>query len=185
MEDSAIVALYWQREERAIAETYQKYGRFCHQIARNILTIREDAEECVSDTWVKAWNTMPPQRPNSLKAFLGCIVRNLAISRYRSSRAQKRYGGMEILLSELDDCVPTADEVANAVDAAELSQAISDWLRTLPLVERTWFIRRYWNGEPVKNLALEQGMASRAMTKRLARLRAGLRAHLEKEGIGL
>ena len=177
MEDSAIIDLYWLREERAIAESDQKYGRFCHQIARNILTIREDAEECVSDTWVKAWNTMPPQRPNSLKAFLG--------SRYRASRAQKRYGGMEILLSELDDCVPTADEVANAVDTAELSRAMSDWLRTLLPRERAWFIRRYWNGDSVKALALEQGMTPRAMTKRLARLRAGLRAHLEKEGIGL
>ena len=185
MEDSAIVALYWQREERAIAETDRKYGRFCHQIARNILTIREDAEECVSDTWVRAWNTMPPQRPNSLKAFLGCIVRNLAISRYRASRAQKRYGGMEILLSELEDCVPTADQVANAVDAAELSRALSDWLRTLPVRERTWFIRRYWNGETVKTLALEEGMTPRAMTGRLAGLRAKLQAHLEQEEIGL
>ena len=185
MEDSAIVALYWQREERAIAETDRKYGRFCQQIARNILTIREDAEECVSDTWVRAWNTMPPQRPSSLKAFLGCIIRNLAISRYRASRAQKRYGGMEILLSELDDCVPTADQVAAAVDAAELSRAISDWLRTLPQRERTWFIRRYWNGETVKTLALEQGMTPRAMTGRLSGLRTRLRNHLEQEGIGL
>ena len=103
MEDREIVALYWQRQEQAIAESRQKYGRFCHRIARNILSIPEDAEECVSDTWMKAWDTMPPQRPDSLRAYLGCLVRNLSISRYRANRAQKRYDSMEILLSELGE----------------------------------------------------------------------------------
>ena len=185
MDDRAIVNLYWAREERAIAETQRKYGGFCGRLAKNILTVQEDAEECVNDTWVRAWDTMPPKRPDSLRAYLGCIVRNLAISRYRASRAQKRYGGMEILLSELDDCVPTADAVLQAVDAAELSSAISGWLRQQPIRERTWFIRRYWNGEPVKTLAWEHGMPPPAMAKRLMRLRGSLRNHLEKEGIGL
>ena len=183
MEDREIVALYWQRQEQAIAESRQKYGRFCHRIARNILSIPEDAEECVSDTWMKAWDTMPPQRPDSLRAYLGCLVRNLSISRYRANRAQKRYDSMEILLSELGECIPATEGVEQALDAAELSRAISDWLRLLALRERIWFIRRYWNGESVKSLALEHGMTPHSLTKRLFRLRASLRVYLEKEGI--
>lgn len=106
MEDAAIVALYWNRDEAAIAETQRKYGSYCQAIAQNILSSREDAEECVSDAWNAAWNAMPPQRPGSLSAFLGRIVRNLSISRWRRDRAQKRYAGLEVLLSELEDCLP-------------------------------------------------------------------------------
>lgn len=105
MDDGAIVARYWSRNESAIAETDRKYGPYCRVIALNILGSREDAEECVSDTWHSAWNSMPPQRPGSLSAFLGRIVRNLSISRWRRERAQKRYNGVDSLLSDLEDCL--------------------------------------------------------------------------------
>lgn len=185
MEDRLIVGLYWQRQEQAIVESQRKYGRFCHRIAENILTLREDAEECVSDTWVRAWNTMPPQKPESLRAFLGRIVRNLAISRYRASHAEKRYAGMDLLLSELGECVPTADSVEAAVDAAELSRLLSDWLRMLSESERTVFIRRYWNGETIRDLARRAGMSPSGVQRLLMRLRKQLHAHLEREGIAV
>ena len=185
MEDHLIVGLYWKRDESAITESQRKYGGFCHRIAESILVVREDAEECVSDTWVRAWNSMPPQKPDSLRAFLGRIVRNLSISRYRAEHAKKRYAGMELLLSELGECVPVAGSVEEAVDASELSRYLSDWLRTLPELERRIFVCRYWNGETVRELARWSYMSSSAVQRTLTRLRNQLRAHLEREGIAV
>lgn len=183
MEDHAIVALYWARSETAIAETDRKYGNYCWSIAWNILSNREDAEECVSDTWHNAWNTMPPQKPVSLAAFLGRIVRNLSISRWRRSRAQKRYAGMETLLSELEDCLPGAVSVEETVERRELTAVLERWLESLDREERGLFLRRYWYGETVKDLAAEWGLSPNQMAKRMLRLRRSLKAELEREGI--
>lgn len=185
MEDVQIVDLYWLRDERAIRETDIKYGGFCHKIAMNILHSFQDSEECVSDAYGRCWDTMPPQRPMSLRAYLGTILRNLSISRYRSSRAQKRFGGAEVLLSELNDCVPAPENVQRALEAAELGDFISRWLRGLEQEDRALFVRRYWNGDGVKELAGELGVRPNALTKRLLRLRESLRRTLEKEGIGV
>ena len=106
MEDSAIIDLFNRRDEQAIAETAAKYAAYCGAVAGNILTLREDAEECLNDTWLAAWNDIPPSRPASLKSYLGRLTRNLAISRWRWAHAEKRYSGLELLLSELEDCVP-------------------------------------------------------------------------------
>ncbi len=106
MEDPQIVELYWQRDETAIAETDAEYGGFCRRIAQNLLGIREDAEECVNDVYGEAWSSMPTERPEKLRAWLGRVVRNISIDRWRQNHAQKRYAGMESLLSELDECVP-------------------------------------------------------------------------------
>ena len=124
MEDREIVALYHARSESAIAETAKKYGAFCLRVALNLLGIREDADECVNDTYLAAWTRMPPELPASLRAFLGRITRNLSISRYRQNRAQKRYAGMDALLSELDDCVPSPVTVEQALDSMELTRQI-------------------------------------------------------------
>ena len=132
MEDAQIVSLYWERSEDAIRETERKYGAFCHALALNILSIREDAEECVNDTWHHAWNAMPEERPSRLQAWLGKVVRNLAIDRWRLNRAKRRYAGMELLLSELEDCVPAAETVEDMAAASELGRIISRWLETLP-----------------------------------------------------
>lgn len=185
MEDERIIELYWQRDEGAIRETDTKYGAFCQRIAMNILSSFEDCEECVSDTYGRCWDTMPPQRPMSLRAYVGTIVRNLSISRYRSQRAQKRYNGAEVLLSELGDCVPARDCVQRTAEVKELSELISRWLYGLGEESRALFIRRYWNGDPVKSLAQELGMQPNALTKRLLRLRESLRAYLENEGVGV
>lgn len=131
MEDSAIIELYWARDEGAIAQTDLKYGTFCRKLAFNVLSSNEDSEECVNDTWHRAWDTMPPQRPDSLRAYLGRIVRNLSISRLRQRTAQKRGGGLEIMLSELGDCLPAPQSVERETEAKELAGVISAWLRGL------------------------------------------------------
>ncbi len=185
MDDLAIVELYHRRDERAIAESDKKYGALCRSIALRLLGFREDAEECVNDTWHEAWNKMPPDRPQILGAFMGRITRNLSISRWRRNHAQKRYGGMEVLLSELEDCVPTPGTVEEHLERRQLARSISAWLDGLENGDRRLFIRRYWYGDPVKELAAERGQGANALSQRLLRLRKGLRAFLESEGVDL
>ena len=153
MDDLAIVELYHRREERAIAESDKKYGTLCRSIALRLLGLREDAEECVNDTWHAAWNRMPPDRPQSLGAFLGRITRNLSVSRWRRDHAQKRYDGIELLLSELEDCVPAPGTVEEHLERQQLARAISAWLDGLEDGDRRLFVRRYWSGAPVTGLA--------------------------------
>lgn len=183
MEDSEIIAMFHRREEQAIWETERKYSSLCRRIAMNILSILEDAEECVSDTWYAAWNTMPPERPGVLGAFLGRITRNLSISRFRSNRAQKRYSGMEVLLSELDDCVPSPENVEERVERQLLTQTVNRWLDSLPAAERTLFVRRYWYGDRVKELAQLWGCTQNQMSQRLMGLRKKLKGYLQTEGV--
>ena len=185
MEDLQIIELYWRRDQQAITETDRKYGPFCLRIAMNILSCRQDSEECVSDTYQKTWDTIPPTRPDSLRAYLGRIVRNLSLSRYRARHAQKRFAGMEVLLSELEDCVPVPDTVQRTADARALADLIGRWLLSRSAEDRAVFIRRYWNGESVRELAAETEMSPNAMTKRLLRLRESLRKFLEGEGIAV
>lgn len=185
MEDAAIIALYWSRDEAAIVETDKKYGPYCRAIAQNILTVREDAEECVSDSYHRAWNAMPPQRPDALPPFLGRIVRNLSISRWRKERAQKRYAGLEGLLSGLEECLPDPKGVEEAVEGRALTRRIEDWLESLPRDDRAVFLRRYWYGQEVQALAKAWGVSPNQMAKRLQRLRKGLKRDLEQEGFSV
>ena len=185
MDDGQIIELYHQRNEHAITESDRKYGPLCRSIAWNILTVREDAEECVNDTWHAAWNRMPPDRPNSLGAFLGRITRNLSISRVRANRAQKRYGGVEVLLSELDDCVPSPAGVEQTIDRRELAGLIDRWLDGLEADDRALFVRRYWYGDAVRDLADECGCTPNKLAQRMLRLRRSLKAFLQAEGVTL
>ena len=185
MDDTQIIDLYFARDEQAIAETEQKYGGFCLRIAMNVLDVREDAEECVSDTYLSAWNRIPPTIPQSLKAFLGRMVRNLSISRFRAMRAKKRYNGMEMLLSELGDCVPSDQHVEQIAEAKEFSGYISEWLDSLPEEDCMLFVRRYWFGDAVQELAEKCGITAAQMAQRMLRLRKGLRAALEQKGVAL
>lgn len=184
MEDQIIVALYWSRDQRALGESQKKYGSLCFRLSENILASREDAEECVSDTWLRAWDTMPPQRPESLRAYLARICRNLSLDRWRARRARKRGAGLEVLLEELEDCAaaPSAEEVS---ESREIVRCIDRWLAGLPEDDRTAFLRRYWFGLSVKELARQEACAPQQMTQRLYRLRQGLRRTLEEEGIVL
>lgn len=185
MDDSQIIDLYHRRDEQAIAESERKYGGVCRRIAQNILSIKEDAEECVNDTWYAAWKKMPPDQPQYLGAFLGRITRNLSISRWRAAHARKRYRGMEILLSELDDCIPAYDDVEKAVSRGELAKLISGWLDSLAKEDCAVFVRRYWYGDAVNALAAEMKCTPGQMAQRMLRLRKKLKAYLEQEGVSI
>ncbi len=185
MEDAAIIDLYWARDQQAIVESDHKYGTFCAGLARNILASIQDAEECVNDTWHRAWDTMPPQRPGSLRAYLGRIVRNLAIDRWRRGRAQKRGEGMEVMLSELEGCLPGGQSPERELENREITRAIEGWLDTLSKEERALFLRRYWNGERVADLAQSWGCPPNRVSQRLLRLRGGLRRYLEEKEVAL
>jgi|LGOV01.1.fsa_nt_gb RNA polymerase sigma-70 factor (ECF subfamily) len=185
MEDLQIIELYWSRDEAAISETDTKYGRLLHSIAKNILSKHEDAEETVSDTYSKAWDAMPPQRPKYLSAYLGRIARNLSINRWHKNRAQKRYYGVEVLLSELTHCVPDTQSVEQEIETEELAEAISRWLLSLSLDDRVLFMRRYWFGDALNDLAAECGTTPNKLAGRMYRLRQSLRKVIEREGIVL
>lgn len=185
MEDIQILNLYLQRSEIAISETEKKYGRYCYKIAKNILHIDEDAEECVNDTYLQAWASIPPQHPQRLGLWLGKVVRNAAINLWTKNHRQKRYAGMEELLSELEECIPSPINVEREIEEKELSTILNNWLATLKQEERNLFIRRYWNGEAVKVLAAEYGITQGKMAKNMYRLRQNLKTMLEKEGYSL
>ena len=137
MEDGEIVALYWQRSEQAIAETQRKYGGYCYSIAKNILWSAEDSEETVSDTYIGAWNAMPPSRPEQLRTFLGKITRRLALKKLRTQTAEKRGGGeTQLVLDELEGCVPAGADVEMQVELRELVRRIDAFLQTLSREER-------------------------------------------------
>ena len=185
MEDSQIIGLYFERDESAISETEKKYGAFCHGIALNILSINADADECVNDTYLQAWNSIPPKRPDKLGAWLGRVVRNIAFNLWKKNHRQKRYAGMEQLLNELEDCIPSPVTVEREIEEQELTEVINTWLASLPQNDRILFVRRYWNGETVAVLAQESGMSPANMAKRMYRLRQNLKSKLEKEGYSL
>ena len=184
MDDTGIIELYWLRDERAVVETDNKYGAYCRTVSMNILGIFEDAEECVSDTYVRAWNAIPPTRPKRLRVWLARITRNLSLDRWSMNRAEKR-GGMTVLLSELDECIPAPRGLEQVEDARELGRVLGGWLAALPEDERTVFLRRYWVGESVAAIAQSRGMSANALTKKLSRMRKSLQKHLENEGITL
>ena len=184
MEDTRIIDLYWQRSDRAIPETDRKYGPYCHAVAYNICHDREDAEECVNDTYLRAWNSMPDQRPSMLRSFLGTISRNLALDRYRSASRKKRGGGeVELALAELDECVPSPLNIERQILARELSQAIDSFLSTLPEADRTVFVSRYWYLASVAEIADRLGCSQGKVKMMLHRIRERLRSYLEKEGL--
>lgn len=185
MDDKQIIDLYFQRNETAITETATKYGAFCHKIALNILSIREDAEECVNDTYHSVWNQIPPTNPCSFRAFLGRITRNISISRFRALRAKKRYNGIELMLSELEECVPDSSNVEQTIEAKELSSYINAWLYIQSEKDAVVFIRRYWYGDSVQDLAKKSGTTAAKMAQTMLRLRKSLKAYLEQKGVSL
>lgn len=182
MEDSAIIDLYWSRDQRAIEETAGKYGPFLHSLAWNILRSQGDAEECVNDTYLRAWNAMPPARPAALRAWLGRIARNLSLDRWKEGRTQKRGGG-SVLLGELEDCVPAPHGVEQQLEDQEVASLISTFLRRLPAESRIVFLRRYWYGQELADIAAERGCGVGKIKSSLFRTRKALRAYLEQEGV--
>ena len=184
MDDRQIIALYNERSEAALSETENKYGRYCRTIAYNILNNEEDSEECVNDTWLKAWEAIPPRCPDSLAAFLGKITRNLALNLYKHKNREKRGGGQTMLvLEELVECVPGTDSTEDAVDEALLAEVLNGFLAELPTEKRKIFMRRYWYLSSVREIAEEYGLSESKVKMTLLRLRSKLKTVLEKEGI--
>ncbi len=186
MKDSEILALYQQRNEEAITKTATKYGAYCYSIAHNILSSREDSEECVNDTWLKAWNAIPPQCPNHFSSFLAKITRNLSFNKYKASKTMKRGNGeIPLALDELLECIPSGNSPEKLAEDGELVQSINLFLSTLPERERNIFIRRYWAVEPMTMIAKRYQMKEGNVRASLFRSRKKLKLYLEKEGIFL
>ena len=183
MEDSKIIELYWSRSEQAIAETESKYGKYCHRIAFNILYSEEDAEECVNDTYLRAWEAMPPHRPQILSSFLGKITRNLSLDRYDALRAKKRSSNTELALDEIGECIPDAYSDMPISEEIVLKDAINGFLRALPTRTRVIFLRRYFYLCSISDIAEGLEMSESNVKVTLSRTRAKFKAYLEKEGI--
>ncbi len=183
MDDKQILELYWARSEQAIVETGRKYGAPVRRVTLNILRDEQDADECVNDTWLGAWNSIPPQRPDPLLTYLCKIARNLALSRRRSGLAQKRNSSFDLALEELEDVLSAPGGPERDYEAKELAEAVNTFLRTLSREDRFAFLRRYWYGDPVKRIAARLGCGEHRVSVRLSRIRKNLKNHLEKEGL--
>ncbi|MBP1572253.1 MAG: sigma-70 family RNA polymerase sigma factor [Oscillospiraceae bacterium] len=180
MDDKRIIELYWERNESAIKESRLAYGSYCATIADNILHSKEDTEECVNDTWIRAWNTIPPEKPRRLAHFLGRITRNLAIDRYRSGRSQKNGGGqISCCLDELSECIGEENPIE---DKVALREILNSFLRLLDKKNREIFLLRYWYMMPVNEIARSFDMSEGAVKMVLKRVREKLRVYLESEG---
>ena len=179
MNDKELIRLYQNRDENAVAESERKYGKLLRRIAMNTLGSPEDAEECVNDALLAAWRRIPPHEPDSLKAFLGKLIRDIAVSRFRADHAARRDSGVSVMLDELDESIPSRFSVEEEVEAAELSRLIDSWLREQKRDERALFIRRYYFGDSVKSLAAAYGCSEQKMAQIMLRLRRSLKKAIE------
>lgn len=184
MEDHQIVDLYWARSERAIEQTEQKYGRMLTGISASLVLTIEDAQECVNDTYLAAWNSMPTERPVYLGAFLSKLVRRISISKYRAEKAKKR-GGADILIDELTECIPSDFDLCAEYENQMLAEALNRFLLSLDDEKRYIFIRRYYYSDPIEKIASELSFGEGKIKSVLFRLRNSLRDFLEKEDFAL
>ena len=184
MEDREIVDLYWQRSDLAISETDKKYGRYCRSIAYRILASQEDAEECVSDTWFRAWNRMPDDRPSALSVFLGGITRQLALNRIRAKNRKKRGGGEAVLaLDELSEVLSDGTDLERSVEDKELEEAIGSFVAALPETEKTVFVLRYWHLVSISEIAMRMHFSQSKTKSMLFRTRNKLKTYLLEAGL--
>ena len=183
MDDEMIVRLYWNRNENAISESSRKYGAYCTAIAQNILQDRSDAEECVNDTWLRAWNAMPPHMPSVLSVFLGKITRNLSFDRFRKLHREKRGGGsFDVVLDELAECVSGSDDTERRWEEKELKEEIDRFLSRLPKEQRYMFILRYWYADSVSDIAERFRTSANNVSVTLSRIRQKLKRDLIERG---
>lgn len=181
MTDEEIIALYWNRSPAAITETDQKYRAFCTKISRNILRDLRDVEECISDSYLTVWNTIPPERPSFFPAFLGKIVRNLSMKKYNYISAEKRNNKFDVSLEELSGCFPSADGVEETVDVIIITEAINRFLKSQSKEKRVMFIKRYFFAEELNEIAEEMNITKNNVNVALHRLRRNLKRYLEEE----
>ena len=183
MEDSRIVELYWQKNSDAIQESSSKYGAYCFTIANNILHSKEDSEECVNDTWLHAWNAIPPYKPTKLQMFLAKITRNISFNRFNARSAEKRGGGeINLVLDELEECVAIETDIEREFEARALEQCVRLFVRSLPERDGNVFVRRYFFAETVSEIAKRYGLTENNVMVILSRTRKKLKSHLIKEG---
>lgn len=183
MDDSEILALFYARSERAISALADKYGRAVRRVAVNILGNEQDAEECVNDAYLGAWNTIPPQWPERLAAYVCRMARNIATKRYHANTAQKRNSFYDAALDELAEYIPAPEDAQSSLDAKELAAAINAFLDGLGYEERFMFLRRYWYADPIADIAAMTGKSRRHVSVRLFRTREKLEKYLIKEGM--
>ncbi|MDY4488192.1 MAG: RNA polymerase sigma factor [Candidatus Limivicinus sp.] len=184
MTDASIIALYLKRSEQAIAESQNAYGRYCYRVAEGILNDVSDSEESVNDTWLAAWDSIPPTLPQSLRAYLGTLTRRISIDRLRKRRAEKRGGdGALLAIDELAECIPSSWSVEKTVEDRELIRAFNRFLAGLPEADRNLFVARYWYGLPVAEIARKFGCRQNTVLTKLRRTRLRLSAYLEQEGL--
>jgi RNA polymerase sigma-70 factor (ECF subfamily) len=183
MDDSKIIELFFERSEQAIVELSSKYGNICQKVAVNILKNIPDAEECVNDAYLGAWNTIPPQKPSPLLTYICRIVRNISIKRYHQNTAKKRNSYYDVARDELENCLPTATTVEDEVNANELSVFFDDFLDTLDKTNRVMFVRRYWFSDSISDIATMFNMDNRNITVRLSRTRKKLKQYLIEKGV--
>ena len=182
MDDREIIELYNQRSERAIVETPKKYGSYCFSIAINILTNEQDSEECVNDTWVRVWESIPPNAPKHLKLFLARITRNLAFDRFKEKNRQRRGGGeLTVALHEISEMLPGVDSAEASDEEKKFTESLNRFLRSLPERECNIFIKRYFYTESTKDIAKIYGLSEGNVLKILSRTRIKLKKHLESE----
>ncbi|MBQ9825204.1 MAG: sigma-70 family RNA polymerase sigma factor [Solobacterium sp.] len=183
MEDFEIVEMYWDRNENAITETDRKYGKYCRKIAFSIVTNKEDMEECVNDTYLQTWNSLPPQRPERLSTYLGKICRNISINLYEKLTAEKRGGNeTDACLDELSELIGGSSEVEEQLDLSVLTDLINKFLKKCEKQARTVFVQRYWYMMSVKEIAKENRMSDSNVKMTLSRTRDKLKVYLEEEG---
>lgn len=186
MTDKEIINLYWKRSENAIVETDKKYGSYCYSLSYNILSNKEDAEECLNDTYMKTWNTIPPTRPMHFMAFLGKVIRNISLNLLKKNNAKKR--GSDIIKTvsdELEDCIPDSSNVEDQIDYRILIECINTFLSKQPSNKANIFVRRYWYMDTIPSISQRFGMNENTVSSILFRMRQELKSSLEKEGINI
>lgn len=183
MEDEKIIELFFERSEQAIKEVDTKYGRACHNISYNILHNRLDAEECVNDTYLGAWNAIPPARPNPLLTYLCKIVRNLSLKRYYMKEAIKRNSTYDVAMEELEAYLSSPNTVEAEIEARELARIIEGFLDTLSVENRVIFLRRYWFSDTYSDIAQRVGLTEKNVSVRLTRTRSKMREYLLERGV--
>lgn len=184
MDDKQIIRLFFERSEQAITELSQKYGDLCMKIARRILNDHQDAEECVNDAYLGAWNSIPPQSPDPLRAYICRIVRNRSLKKLRTNSAIKRGSQFEVALSELEDCIPD-NSMDEQLSISELSAQINTFLAVLPKDDRLMFVKRYWFSESISELADAFGITENNVSVRLSRIRGKLHQYLNRKEVNI
>lgn len=185
MEDSEIIELYFARNEKALTETQSKYGKYCRYIARQILFNDEEAEETENDAYLKAWNTLPPNRPHSLKAYMGMLSRQSALDKYEKNHAQKRSGEIPLLLDELSECISVGESKEDIGESLALREALNKFLGSLPEKTRIIFLRRYWYAMPLAQIARAYNEKESSVAVLMLRTRKKLKKFLKEEGFDL